>query len=62
MKIKGTLVKKGPFVVRGQGTKNMCITLHELTDAISKDKYFEVKLDNGIIQLIPEELYQMIKE
>jgi hypothetical protein len=62
MKIKGTLVKKEPFVVRGQGTKNMCITLHELTDAISGNRFYEIKLDNGIIQLIPEKLYKMIKE
>ena len=51
MKFKGRLAKKRPFPIRGQGTKNMCITIHESTNATAGDLYYEITLDNGKIFL-----------
>jgi hypothetical protein len=57
MKIKGQLLKPEPYTITGKGTKGMKVSINELSELKTGDKVYQEKLPNGIIILIPEDIY-----
>jgi hypothetical protein len=53
---RGMLLKKRPYKIRGERT-SMIVALNDLTNLEPGDKVYQERLDNGMILLIPEQIY-----
>jgi hypothetical protein len=60
-RIRGMLLKKRPYKIRGVRT-SMIVALSDLTNLEPGDKVYQERLDNGMILLIPEQIYTQENE
>jgi hypothetical protein len=59
---KGMLVRKEPYSVSINGERGIKIVINNLSGWKIGDKIYQEKLDNGIMILIPENIYLEGKE
>lgn len=56
--MRGQLLKASPYTVSGDGTKGMKVAINELSGLKAGDKVYQEKMPNGVILLIPENVYR----
>jgi hypothetical protein len=57
-RVKGQLLRSKAYKITGNGKNAMKVSVSELSDLIPGDYVYQEKLNNGIILLIPEDIYE----
>lgn len=59
-KPNGILLRKKPYLISKDGDTGMKVHINDMSDLDIGDKVYQVRRDDGIIMLIPEEIYNSL--
>lgn len=54
---KGILLRKKPYTISQDGVRGMKVHINEISGFEVGDKVYQIRRDDGILMLVPEDIY-----